>query len=173
KSAAKEEGMQRIARISTAVLVLLSTAVSQNKPSLPLEEQTIRISTALVQLDVVVTDKSGAVVRGLTKNDFELYEGGKKQLLGFFESVDASNGQRSHGAQQRTSQPTLDQLPTSQGPSAADIGRIFAFVVDDLTTRYEDLTYLRQMLTNFVDSRMQPSDLVAIVRTVGGKGLLQ
>src|SRR5262249_17477108 len=31
----------------------------------------------------------------------------------------------------------------------------------------------RQMLTNFVENRMQPTDLVAIIRTVGGKGLLQ
>ena len=29
------------------------------------------------------------------------------------------------------------------------------------------------MMTNFVDTQMRPSDLVAIVRTVGGKGLLQ
>ncbi|HXG68320.1 MAG TPA: VWA domain-containing protein, partial [Blastocatellia bacterium] len=66
------------------------------------------------------------------------------------------------------------ETPVAPGePTAGDIRRIFAFVVDDLTTRYDDLVYVREMLTNFVDNQMQPTDLVAIVRTVGGKGLLQ
>jgi VWFA-related protein len=32
---------------------------------------------------------------------------------------------------------------------------------------------IRQMLGNFIENEMQPTDLIAIVRTVGGKGLLQ
>ena len=154
-----------------SILFFVVNAASQNPPQERSDEQPIRISTQLVQLDVVVTDKNGGVVRGLTKNDFELYEGGKKQLINFFEFVDAVKGQRSKQGQGQVNAPEPE--PSGQGPGAADIRRIFAFVVDDLTIRYEDLTYLRQMLTNFVDSRMQPNDLVAIVRTVGGKGLLQ
>src|SRR5262249_47750579 len=44
---------------------------------------------------------------------------------------------------------------------------------DDLMIRGTDMYLVRQMLTNFVDNRMQQSDLVAIIRTVGGRGLLQ
>jgi VWFA-related protein len=157
-----------------SILFFVVNAASQNPPQARSDEQAIRISTQLVQLDVVVTDKNGGAVRGLTKNDFELYEGGKKQLITFFEFVDAVKGQRSgHDASGAAPGAAPVEQPSGQGPAAADIRRIFAFVVDDLTIRYEDLTYLRQMLTNFVDSRMQPNDLVAIVRTVGGKGLLQ
>ena len=54
------------------------------------DDQPVRISTELVQIDVVVTDKTGRVVKGLGKDDFELYENGKKQLVSFFEFVDAS-----------------------------------------------------------------------------------
>jgi VWFA-related protein len=156
-----------------SILLFVVNAASQNPPKDRSDEQAIRISTQLVQLDVVVTDKNGAAVRGLTKNDFELYEGGKKQLINFFEFVDATKGQRLKTGQAPGQVNANEPEPSAQGPSAADIHRIFAFVVDDLTIRYEDLTYLRQMLSNFVNDQMQPSDLVAIVRTVGGKGLLQ
>jgi VWFA-related protein len=155
------------------IFILSTAGFSQSGKQKPGDEQTIRISTELVQLDVAVTDKSGQAVRGLTRNDFELYEGGKKQLISFFEFVDAVKGQRSRQQAQGPDTPPAAEPPSAQGPGASDIRRIFAFVVDDLTIRYEDLTYLRQMLSNFVDRSMQPNDLVAIVRTVGGKGLLQ
>lgn len=158
------------ALIVMTVLFLATVAFSQSGTQKPNEEQPIRISTDLVQLDVVVTDKNGRVVRGLTKNDFELYESGKKQLISFFELVDTVKDRRQQ--QPPEGRPTTQQ-PSGQGPGQADINRIFAFVVDDLTIRFEDLIYVRQMMTNFVDTQMGPSDLVAIVRTVGGKGLLQ
>jgi VWFA-related protein len=156
-------------RIVSVLLVFLLSASALSQSNRKTDEQVIRISTELVQVDVVVSDKNGRVVRGLTKNDFEVHESGKKQLINFFEFVDAAKtrSEPSQGA----APPAQQQ--SGQGPGEADIRRIFAFVIDDLTIRFEDLTYLREMLMNFVDNQMQPTDLVAIVRTVGGKGLLQ
>ena len=48
-----------------------------------------------------------------------------------------------------------------------------AFVIDDPTIPYTDLPSVRQMLLDFVNNKMLDGDLVAIVRVVGGKGLLQ
>lgn len=160
--------------LKPAIAILLSAATvaawPQAKPQKPAEEPAIRISTELVQLDVVVTDKKGRVVSGLSKTDFELFENGKKQQINFFEYVEAAKGRQAPG---QVTPPEPQPEPSPQGLSAGDVRRIFAFVVDDLTIRIEDLFYLRQMLTNFVDNQMQPNDLVAIVRTIGGKGLLQ
>ena len=39
----------------------------------------------LVMVDVVVRDKSGAIVRGLAPADFEIYEDGKLQTLSSFD----------------------------------------------------------------------------------------
>src|SRR5262249_9276298 len=152
---------------SVAVSVFAQTGKRKNA-----DEQPIRISTELVQLDVVVTDKAGRVTTDLTKDDFELYESGKKQVINFFEFVDALNGKRRASSEGASALPSGATV-TGQGPSAASVGRIFAFIIDDLTIKYEDLSYIKQMLGHFVDQRMQPNDLVAIVRTVGGKGLLQ
>jgi VWFA-related protein len=159
----------RIKVTSVLTVFFLAAAASSQTGQKPGEEPTIRISTELVQLDVVVTDKNGHVVRGLTKDDFELFESGKKQLITFFELVDTVKG--------AGMKPSQEQRPSEQagpqGPAVSDLNRTFAFVVDDLTIRYEDLSYIKQMMSNFVDNQMRPTDLVAIVRTVGGKGLLQ
>jgi VWFA-related protein len=123
----------------------------------------------LVQLDVVVTDKSGKAVRGLNKDDFELLENGKKQEIKFFEFVDARKGSNPETA----SPGEMVRRPSGPGLSAAEVRRIFAFVIDDLTIRAADLVYVRQMLANFVDNQMQPTDLVGIFRTVGSEDLFQ
>jgi VWFA-related protein len=165
--------MRRKVLVVTLTLLLVGTffskaIFSQAGPQKPDDEQPIRISTELVQVDVVVTDKTGKVVRGLTKDDFELFEKGKKQQLSFFEFVEAGKTRRPGDV---AKQPDVEVSP--QGLSGSEVRRIFSFIVDDLTIPYQDLVYVRQMLTNFVDNQMQPTDLVAIVRTVGGKGLLQ
>jgi VWFA-related protein len=149
-------------------LLLCAAAFPQEKAQKPGDDQPVRISTELIQVDVVVTDKNGRIVRGLTRDDFTLYDKGKKQEINFIDFVDAAAGRRTRdGAGQ------ADQTVSPQGLSEADVRRIFAFVIDDLTIRYEDLSYLRQMLMNFVNNQMLANDLVAIVRTAGGKGLLQ
>src|SRR5262249_47941218 len=164
--------MKHVTRAALSILLMLLPTFAQNPPAKSTEGQVIRIGVDLVQIDVVVTDKSGKVVKGLSKNDFELYENGKKQLASFFEFVDTSK--RVSQTTPRAPEATRPEASTSQqGPGAAEISRIFAFVVDDLTIGYEDLVNVRQMLTHFVDNDLQPGDLVAIVRTVGGKGLVQ
>ena len=155
-----------------AGLAICTTALAQNQKKA--DDQPIRITTQLVQLDVVVTDKNGRVVRGLTKDDFELLENGKKQEIKFLEFVDAGKGQQSaEAARAAAAEAARTPLPSTQGVSAAEVRRIFAFVVDDLTIRPEDLIYVRQMLTGFVDNQMRPTDLVGIFRTVGSEGLFQ
>jgi VWFA-related protein len=165
--------MRRKALVLMLALLLAGTVFSkanfsQATPPKPDDEQPIRISTELVQVDVVVTDKSGKVVRGLTKDDFEVYEKGKKQQISFFEIVEAGKNRRSGDVANQT-----DIEVSPQGLSGSEVRRIFSFIIDDLTIPYQDLIYVRQMLTYFVDNQMQPTDLVSIVRTVGGKGLLQ
>ena len=58
------------------------------KPSEPTQNQvpapTIRVSTHLVLVDVVVTDKQGKPIAGLHPEDFELQENGKAQKISTF-----------------------------------------------------------------------------------------
>jgi Ca-activated chloride channel homolog len=54
-------------------------AFAQQEPAVKL-----KIDTELVNLNVVVTDKSGQRVRGLVKDDFEVFEDGVKQEISHF-----------------------------------------------------------------------------------------
>ena len=46
-------------------------------------------------------------------------------------------------------------------------------MVDDLGLSFESIGILRRALKKFVDEQIQPGDLVAIIRTAGGAGVLQ
>ncbi len=50
-----------------------------------------RTQTTLIQVPVVVTDKNGNHIRGLTKDDFHITENGKEQKISTFEELVASN----------------------------------------------------------------------------------
>ena len=164
--------MKRIIALILSHAFIFSAAFSQTgNPQKPSQESedVIRITTALVQTDVVVTDKNDQVVPDLKLDDFELYENGKKQSIKFMEYVSVDSGRRAEG-----NRPTgVSPGDTASELAARDLKRVFAFVVDDLTVPSSDLVYVRQALTDFVDNQMQEGDLVAIIRTVSGKGLLQ
>jgi hypothetical protein len=77
-------------RILSAVLVALATLAQilgqQPAPSSPTQQggpddDVVRISTNLVQLDAVVTDSNGRQVNDLGAEDFELFEDGRPQQI--------------------------------------------------------------------------------------------
>ena len=147
------------------------TTASKPSPQQP-DEEVVRITSALVQTDVVVTDKSDRLIPDLKLSDFEIYENGKRQDLKFMEFVGLDTGVRAERARPDASLPESARAAERE-LSARDVRRVIAFVVDDLTIPYQDLATVRQILNDFVDHKMREGDLVAIVRVIGGKGLLQ
>lgn len=135
-------------------------------------EEVVRITSALVQTDVVITDKDDRIVNDLKLSDFEVYENGKKQEIKFMEFVGITGERRAEGARPGGAVPESARS-VEREMTARDVRRVVAFVVDDLTIPFADMPTVRQMLSDFVDNKMEQGDLVAIFRTVGGKGLLQ
>src|SRR2546430_12153688 len=148
------------------------TAQTPQKPQSPsTQEDIVRVTTSLIQTDVVVTDKNDQVINDLTLADFKLLENGKKQDLQFMEFVKSSTEPRSEGTIEVAGRPIEPEV--SRNLTAKDLHRVFAFVIDDLTIPFEDIVTVRKMLTDFVDNKMEQGDLVAIIRVVGGNGFLQ
>ena len=85
--------MKRIAAFIMATGVVMCTVVAQTPtiPQKPAQEITpediLRITTELVQTDVVVTDKADRIVPDLKLDDFEVYDNGRKQDLKFIEFI--------------------------------------------------------------------------------------
>ena len=89
--------MKRILFCIAVVLVSVFSTLAQRPAPSPPDEQVVRISTDLIQIDATVTDKSGRVVPGLTIADFEVYENGELQKLSNLSFVSRMAGSATAG----------------------------------------------------------------------------
>ena len=169
--------MKRVIPLMPTVAMTLSMVMAQtpSNPQKPSQEvapeDIVRITTSLVQTDVVVTDKNDQIVPDLKLEDFELLDNGKKQDIRFMEFVGTETPRRSEG--ERSALPSYVEPAGTSGISTKELKRVIAFVIDDLNVGIPDLPYVRKMLLDYVNNKMRDGDLVAIIRVVGGKGLLQ
>jgi VWFA-related protein len=151
----------------SGVLVGQNPAPTGTPP--PDDSEVVKITTALIQLDVTVTDKSGHVITDLKPEEVEVYENGEKQKVTSFSFV--SNLRTTEERPKDKSAPSVLLPPTQIRPEA--VHRTIALVVDDLTLSFESTYFVRRALKKFVDEQMQEGDLVAIIRTGAGIGALQ
>jgi VWFA-related protein len=161
-------------------LIPFTSALGQSQTPSPTPEKTpgedvLRVTTNLVQLDVVVMDKEGRQVTDLRPEDFEVVEDKDKQQITSFSYVTL-------GPTVTSSQPTMPKTSpgkTGTTPAVAvplkldQVHRTIALVVDDLGLSFESTISVKDALKKFVNEQMQPNDLVAILRTSRGIGSLQ
>src|SRR3954469_15895056 len=74
--------------MSRAVSIFMVTMVAIAAASDSAAQQTFRTAVDLVHFGVVVTDKQGSPISGLTAGDFEIKEAGKPQTIKFFAEGD-------------------------------------------------------------------------------------
>ena len=141
------------------------------------DEEVVRVSTSLVQVDAVVVDKDGRLVTDLRPEDFRLVEDGKPRSITEFSFVstagaaNASPESKSSESNPRAVEGSAPAPPAQLAPGRAR--RTIALLVDDVGLSFQSTAYVRKALTKFVDEQMQPGDLVALIRTSGGAGSLQ
>jgi len=133
---------------------------------------TIRIGVEEVRLDAVVLDGKGRQITDLTAGDFEIYQDDVRQeVLSSTYVSDQTQPLGKPGLPGKRSQGSPVIPARSLGRD--QVRRVIAFVVDDLSMRFEQVHYARMALTRFVEKQMQPGDLVAILRTSHGNSALQ
>ena len=119
----------------------------------PQQPQAIRTTTRLVQVSVIVQDKSGASITGLKKQDFNLFDDGAPQEIAFFSSTTpASTPQHALPVNVVTNRSDL---------TGKETGEIIVILYDELNTSFEDQAYARQHILRFLKS-IRPQDHVAI-----------
>jgi VWFA-related protein len=120
-----------------------------------------------VQVNVVVTDKKGEPVRGLTKDDFTLLDSGKPQSISFFaeetNELMAPAGTQSSALVQPAASHTFSNrfeekigVPTS----------VTVILIDYLNTHFTDMAYARNQVVKFL-RQLQPQDRVALYSLSG------
>jgi VWFA-related protein len=139
----------------------------------PDADEVVRITTNLVQIDAVVTDKNGKVVTDLKPDEIRIMEDGREQkITNFSYNVTESPAEPARKEKAAAIDKNAPVAPPTR-LKLEDIRRTIAIVVDDLGLSFESMHFVRQALKKFVDEQMQTGDLVAIIRTGGGMGALQ
>ncbi|HEV7682031.1 MAG TPA: VWA domain-containing protein [Pyrinomonadaceae bacterium] len=151
-------------------VVLAQTQVTPPPQPSAQDDEVIRVSTELVQTDVIVFDKSGHFVDGLQREQFELRVDGKPQPLSLFDRVVA--GSENNGLVSSVKNST-GSAALGSGSNGTQRGRTVVFFIDDLHLSASSMKKTRQAILDFIEKEMTDNDQVAIASAIGQIGFLQ
>jgi VWFA-related protein len=154
-------------------LLVVTPLTSAQTPQEPKpSDDVVRVFTELVQTDVMVFDKQGHFVNGLTRDNFEIKIDGKVRPVQFFEQIQAgtSNEEAQLAAARGTSVRTG---PNPKRILPLDRGRTVFFFVDDFHLDPSGFVSSRKLISDFIDKEMGQNDQAAIASATGQIGFLQ
>lgn len=148
-----------IGNLFAAPAHLIAQQSATDVPSL-----TLRTNTRLVVLDVVVTDKKGQAVTGLTADDFTVEENGKKQKVSVFLPASANR-------MTPASPPPgiLSNRPENVGPAGVPI----VLVLDAANSPFEQQAYARSEMLKYVAEQGQSGHPMAVLALTDRLHVLQ
>ena len=127
----------------------------------------IRANAELVLTNVVARDaKTGELVRGLTRDDFTVYENGKKQQIATFDfqSVDMATPLHEAMVSGLAAGATGgNKAVVVAKPEELRNHRLIVFFFDLTSMQPEDLDRCVDAAREFLKTKMSPADLVALV----------
>jgi VWFA-related protein len=147
--------------LCAAQLLVPAPAQTPSNPPAAAAPQTpvLKVTTHLVQINVVVHGKKNEPVTDLEKKDFTLFDNGQAQEIATF-SVESAVPAKA-GAKQ----PKI-VLPPNTYTNRADLRQVSAKTVtvvllDTLNTKFEDQVYAKKQLISFLQ-QLRPEDSVAL-----------
>ncbi len=149
------------------VVAFVAAVLAQGQPAQapPGREQpavTFKLDVNYVEVDAIVTDAQGHLVRDLTKDDFQVLEDGKPQPVSVFSLVDIPI--------ERAERPLFKATPIErdvQSNAQPFNGRVYVLVLDDLHTNPLHSARVRQAARQFVERYIGANDMTAVLETGG------
>jgi VWFA-related protein len=140
------------------------TAQSQQVPASQASQQTptFKAQVEYVEVDALVTDQQGNFVRDLTKNDFQVFEDGKRQAITTFSLVDIPI--------ERFDRPLFSPNPIERDVQSNERpfdGRVYVMILDDLHVAPQRTARVRTAARQFIQQRLGANDLMAVIFTGG------
>jgi VWFA-related protein len=123
---------------------------------------TFKVRVDYVEVDAVVTDRQGRLVRDLKKEDFQVLEDGKSQSITNFTMVDIPVDREDRPL--FASAPIEPDVRTNEKPFD---GRVYVMVIDDMHTRFGRSVRVKTAAKQFIERRLGANDLMAVVHTAG------
>ncbi|MEO8185352.1 MAG: VWA domain-containing protein, partial [Deltaproteobacteria bacterium] len=132
------------------------------------------ISTEVVRIDVVVTDKGGRPRPGLTRESFVVLEDGQPQQIAQFEAFASARPSGPLPAKAKVPPPAVAADDDEASPARATPPRRYVVLaVDDVHIDASNLLRIKKALDHFLQHEVEPEDQIAIVTTSGTRGIYQ
>jgi len=161
---------RRAAWVTTAILLLAQVSLrpqettASNAPEMNTHDAPATFTTKvnLVLVPVVVRDGSGHAIGTLQKEDFQLFDRGKPQVISRF-SVEKEGAPSI--PPEVASDATAPEKPGVPPPPIAE--HFVAYLFDDVHTDPGDLLWARQAATRHLNESLEPTTRAAIFTTSG------
>jgi VWFA-related protein len=138
-----------------AALLAVPVLAQRNPPQPELPRLVENIDVRLIDVDVIVTDRRGNFVSGLTKDDFEIRENGVPKTITNFYEV-AGTAMRTLTAGEVGGQVAPD--PAKPAVIPEDQKRRIIFYIDNLSLAPFNRNRVFQDMKNFIRKTMRPGD---------------
>lgn len=149
-----------------AMLAAQNGALAQQSPDPQVPAPTIRVTTHMVLVDVVVTDKQGKPVLDLKPENFALEENGKTQKITTFVTPEQN--------QPPAPGPALPPgIYSNRAQYRAPGGPITVLLLDATNTQFKDQAYARRQMLRFVREQYKPGQRMAVFTLTDSLHVLQ
>jgi VWFA-related protein len=128
------------------------------QPYIPQDTNAIRVKATMVDINVVVRDSHGQAISGLTRDDFEVYDQGKKQKITLF-TPELAHPPVVYAPAPKTT-AAVPEVPPLNAPAAPP--RYLGFYFDDINMTMSQLVYVRKAAETFVRNTMDETDRIAV-----------
>jgi VWFA-related protein len=152
-----------------AALAALAAPHVLAQATAPAQTPAFRSNVSVVVVDVVVRDKNGAIVRGLTADDFEVREDSRPQQIRSFDFQEVTTAPAAPAPIPALLTDAAVATPSTAAKSAPPVrredlaGRRLVVLLFDLSSMQPDeLDRAGQAALDYVDHQMTGSDLVAV-----------
>jgi VWFA-related protein len=115
-----------------------------------------RTQTILVQVPIIVTDKSGNHIHGLTKDDLQVFENGKEQKISNFEEIVSAN------TKPAPITPKAGEF-TNLTLSEDQPRTVTVVALDTVNTPFLDQTYGRRELVKYLSESIDSGQVLALM----------
>jgi VWFA-related protein len=156
-----------MARLLVLAGLLLASTALPHAQAPPAQEPaqrrpTFTLGVHFVEIDIVVTDRSGAFVRGLRLEDFEVIDDGEPQEIAAFSVVDLPVPDPAAPPASPRAAATRHDSDVLSNDSSPD-SRVYLLVLDDLHVAAQRSGQVRRGARLFIDEYLAPGDVAAVV----------
>ncbi|HEV3219333.1 MAG TPA: VWA domain-containing protein [Candidatus Acidoferrales bacterium] len=167
-----------VAAAATLVFVIpgLPQSTSQQPPASPAAQTpapptpTVRVSTRLVQVNVIAQDHDEKPVLGLTKEDFVVTDQGHPQKIEFFSLQQNTTAVVEMAVAPPTVAPGTHLFSNRLAERKGVQPNVTVILLDQLNTHSTDMPYARKQVQKFIAEQLRPEDRVALY-SMNGRGL--